>query len=496
MKKRTKIIAATVLVMGLIISMIGGVCHPTLAKAKKIRISEKSLILSVGEKHKLKLKNVPKKQTKKIKWKSSKKKVATVSKKGVVTGKKEGKTKITATYKKKKYTCKVTVIVPPEVTDPVEKTKYELFTDDRDCECRFAPDYWEDPTPANYNNELAKFLLAASMLSESVIVPSDEEENQSDLQRFLDGNGFKDFQVNEDYMRTPTDDSVGVACAECLYNNDTKYFGVFFRSIGYGDEWASNMNIGYEGDHEGFKAAVEKAWEFIFSYINARRDVEDVKILITGQSRGAALANLTAGYLLDGKLYTGWFEPTENNIYSYCFATPQAVYKGEGVDSRDLQTGYSCIHNILFDRDIVCRIPPASFGFDMYGVKHTGMDCFPEKVEDCLQKLSQSCYDMFMSCKGKDYGGLTPGAWVDSYVKKFADLVVDRKNYMEQWYRPMTYLMLTMFSDPPQWELTAEEKTRMTQLGLLFATGLPYLIVDHYSEVEYAYLCGLFCFNG
>lgn len=73
---------------------------------KKICLNKKTKKLVAGRKFKLKLKNA---KAKKVKWKSSNKKVARV-KKGLVIAKKKGKATITATYKGKKYKCKITVI--------------------------------------------------------------------------------------------------------------------------------------------------------------------------------------------------------------------------------------------------------------------------------------------------------------------------------------------------------------------------------------------------
>lgn len=78
------------------------------AKAKP-KLSVKSKTLTVGKTYKIKLKN----SGSKVKWKSSKKSVVSIQKKkgNVVTvkAKKPGKATITATYKKKKYKCKITV---------------------------------------------------------------------------------------------------------------------------------------------------------------------------------------------------------------------------------------------------------------------------------------------------------------------------------------------------------------------------------------------------
>lgn len=73
--------------------------------SKKASLNHKHIILNVGEKQKLSIKNY----NKLIKWKSSNKKVATVSKKGVVRAVKKGKANISAKIKGKKYICKVTV---------------------------------------------------------------------------------------------------------------------------------------------------------------------------------------------------------------------------------------------------------------------------------------------------------------------------------------------------------------------------------------------------
>ncbi|MCR5202118.1 MAG: carbohydrate-binding domain-containing protein [Lachnospiraceae bacterium] len=91
-----------------VLSMVASLAAvPGTAEAKKkIKLNKSKVTIKVGKKVTLKLKNAKKK---KVKWKSKNKKIATVTKKGVVKGKKKGKTTIIATYKGKKYKCKVTV---------------------------------------------------------------------------------------------------------------------------------------------------------------------------------------------------------------------------------------------------------------------------------------------------------------------------------------------------------------------------------------------------
>ncbi|MDE6906199.1 MAG: Ig-like domain-containing protein [Lachnospiraceae bacterium] len=79
---------------------------PIPAQAASMKISHKTLNLTVGETKTLKVTTSLKG---KISWKSSDRKIATVTSKGKVTAKKTGTAKITAKLKGKSVSCKVTV---------------------------------------------------------------------------------------------------------------------------------------------------------------------------------------------------------------------------------------------------------------------------------------------------------------------------------------------------------------------------------------------------
>lgn len=85
-----------------------GVSEPVIVAeaATKIKLSAKTATIKVGKTKTLKLKGA---KASKVKWSSSNKKIATVNSKGKIKAKKKGKVTITAKYKNKKYTCKVTV---------------------------------------------------------------------------------------------------------------------------------------------------------------------------------------------------------------------------------------------------------------------------------------------------------------------------------------------------------------------------------------------------
>ena len=100
MKKR---LAALLMCLTIILSLVGAFT-PGSAEAASVKLSKKKMTMYVYDLSKLTLNNA----TGTVKWKSSKTSVATVEN-GIVTAKKAGKATITATYKGKKYKCKVTV---------------------------------------------------------------------------------------------------------------------------------------------------------------------------------------------------------------------------------------------------------------------------------------------------------------------------------------------------------------------------------------------------
>lgn len=92
-----------------VVIMIFSVVFSNVSAKTKINISRKSITLQKGQTKQLSLHGVSGKNKKKITWKSSKKIVVTVNKDGKVKAKNAGIAKITARYKGKKYTCRVTV---------------------------------------------------------------------------------------------------------------------------------------------------------------------------------------------------------------------------------------------------------------------------------------------------------------------------------------------------------------------------------------------------
>ena len=109
MRRNATKVAAAVLTLAVTMTSVN---IPTTAAAatKKVKLNTTKKTLTVGKTLKLTLKEGKKKvKATKVKFTSSKKAIATVTKYGNVKAKKKGTATITATYKKKKYKCKITV---------------------------------------------------------------------------------------------------------------------------------------------------------------------------------------------------------------------------------------------------------------------------------------------------------------------------------------------------------------------------------------------------
>lgn len=95
----------SILVMAVMLISMCGFTSTEVNAATKVTLNRKSVSVSVGCSTKLQLNNA----VSTVKWRSADPSIATVSKRGTVTGVRQGATKISATYRRKTYSCKVKV---------------------------------------------------------------------------------------------------------------------------------------------------------------------------------------------------------------------------------------------------------------------------------------------------------------------------------------------------------------------------------------------------
>ena len=97
--------------------------HTVLAEAASIKLDVKQRTLATDWHFTNTLKGA---KASKVKWKSANKKVATVSSKGEIMAVGVGSTKITATYNKKTYTCKISVV------EDISADDFDFYEEDND----------------------------------------------------------------------------------------------------------------------------------------------------------------------------------------------------------------------------------------------------------------------------------------------------------------------------------------------------------------------------
>lgn len=125
LKKLTKVIVMMVM-LAIVTPLTLPISNTTVAQAAAtIKLDKKNITLTAGKSTTLHIKGTKKKVT----WSTSNKKIATVNKNGKVTAVTGGAISVTATVNKKKYSCKVKVIVAVNkaVKDAPFAAKEEAF---------------------------------------------------------------------------------------------------------------------------------------------------------------------------------------------------------------------------------------------------------------------------------------------------------------------------------------------------------------------------------
>lgn len=147
----------------------------------------------------------------------------------------------------------------------------------------------------------------------------------------------------------------------------------------YGSEWLSNLRLENEEDvlriarqydHAGYVAAADEISEALAPWIEeSHRRGEGVSLLLTGHSRGGAIADLVAARA-DDEL-AGFPEGRSgfplgllpgDSVAGYTFASPACTTASDAHADR-----FRNIFNIVNPADPVPRLPLASWGYARYG---------------------------------------------------------------------------------------------------------------------------------
>ncbi len=320
--------------------------------------------------------------------------------------------------------------------------------------CYYSDDWFlEDSSEANPH------LATLSAIIGGVSFSCETDETGARLRALLEALGFSDVRLNAYYEQGITlEDSIGCAAARRTVKdgsgNEFTLLAVCPRNAGYHYEWAGNFKLGTGGIHRGFLAARDEMLRFMKSYIEANGITGRVKVWCPGYSRGAAAANLLGGFLAEDSAYFGdGVSISPKDVFVYTIGTPvtvraSGVTKAEALSVAGARAGvygaydtagedflygeadaaetvdpkakkYGGIHSWTAYGDFMTMLPPAEWGFTVYG--STEMVGFGG--EDMLLWLSLLSEKTAASFRNKNYLTALPMKTLDVNTLTLADTV-------------------------------------------------------------------------
>ena len=227
----------------------------------------------------------------------------------------------------------------------------------------------------NYNPQLAHMLIA---MCNSVY-------NETSMKATFSSFGFKDSDSVTDHNMWDGI-FIGYGMAKKELKNGKKLVLIVGRGTEENVEWISNLNAKVDiatGQHRGFSKAANGLYSKMINFLGTR-DFSNTQFIITGFSRGAAVANILAGRLADNGV-------PQRDIYAYTFACPDV-----GLFSNEKVNSYECIFNIADAEDIVSWVPRTIIGniWNKFGKSYWYSNIWNdyEGLEMCTDAHNQVAY--------------------------------------------------------------------------------------------------------
>lgn len=253
------------------------------------------------------------------------------------------------------------------------------------------------------------------------------------------------------------------------------------------NEWLSNINISDKTQtatefHEGFLKTTETVKNSLIAYLFKHKiELESSCLLITGHSRGAAVANLLAMQLGNSRLFN------TDNIYAYTFASPNVTTDTDADNQR-----YGYIWNIVNAEDIVPSMPPNYKGWRYTKYGHTlaianAWNTDLDKYEKTLLPAMNMYFRQFMN---RDYSPFKTGPFIPIQV----DIILTGMNKdMHSFYNGIQSLHNMAVSAlwkvfPPKAE-GMEENDKSTKQGIIFSALTKWCYRNFGLEVDYVLNC-------
>ena len=193
-----------------------------------------------------------------------------------------------------------------------------------------------------------------------------------------------------EYNRNSDEDGIGFALAYKKVDGEVILAVVIRGTCNgcLGDEWKGNMNIGTGNRHESFDKANGKVKDTIKKYIERKGlKNKDIKLLITGHSRGAGVGNLLATDCIENK---NWCNGNIKSVYAYLFATPNCIKTTHAKENTS--TSNVAIYNFCFNDDFVTRVPLEQWGYGKSGTTFRAVAQGLTATNPDFARETQNCY--------------------------------------------------------------------------------------------------------
>lgn len=265
-------------------------------------------------------------------------------------------------------------------------------------------DAWFNTSSYTYNHSLA---TTAAVLSASAYANGYVKEALRDKLGFDAFDAVEYHPSGNDYKGNY--DQVGYSIETRMTANGVPIVAVVVRGTPGNGEWLSNLNVAdtrkgsSQETHEGFERAADEVLDAFTCYVKENNiDFDKARILITGHSRGASVANILGAQLDEGKgNVNGALTPSR--VYDFTFESPTTTLsnnRGNWV--------YDNIFNILNPEDVITRVPLCEWGYGRYG-EDLVLPSRSNTNDVVYKQLLSSMNEYFKQFSGETFRGYTAG---------------------------------------------------------------------------------------
>ena len=373
----------------------------------------------------------------------------------------------------------------PLKEDEVEvRLPHSMNSDAKDypVRVRFDDNFFKEDAKT-FNKELAMLSLANTFAA-------------SDSMFIEEFYGRLKFDTNIKYTNygiTPTEDTVGYSIAHKQIG-EYDLLAISVRGFNYGKEWANNFLIGEEGNHYGFEARANEIYNDLKIELEVR-NYENVKLWITGYSRGGGISNVLSHKILS----SDEIDIAPEDMYVYTFEAPRGLTEENAV-------AYENVHNVINKADLITYVAP-----EQYGLYRCGVDV---QIYTADSNISRLLYDLDKDIVFPTFTATTDYDDEQGMIEwLFAQLTADgkeadasmhtREDFVNNYQTAISYMLGFFFSLPNATSNKLMDKlsnaTLTEMLSLLSDDGIynfikPVLDEDHisYDDATFKANCAVF----